>query len=349
MASAYIVNGRIERGGGKSLFGVRTQSLQFFSWGRFLFLVVAVGILVATNPANLQHFQHKKDLPPRKSSFTINSIFGSYEQPTTNYLFFSVKETSQALIFKFLGESWQCRYDDSEIGSFCMFLTDTMSHGKPLLWDPSDAVHTAHRIICYSLIVSAAVAFCFPNAPSGRLFDNPFIDCLFSVFYQPNLLYDIVHANLTLYPTLSEMNRILPHLRPGSTWSKGDADVDFALWTMLFVMGIGGASNWVAAQVLGRENSVAGFSTVVAASLAYCHRTEVFTAPWFFLFEGLRTISAADVFWVELVLLLLRGSRNSFSLATAWVIGGFLGSALAKYHLENIVVWGGILKFLGWS
>lgn len=114
-------------------------------------------------------------------------------------------------------------------------------------------------------------------------------------------------------------------------------------------MGIGGGSNWIAAQLLAREDCIAGFSTVVAASLAYCHRTEVISAPLFYFFEGLREVSAADIFWAELVILLLRGSRNSFALATGWLIGGFLGSALAKYHLENIVVWGGILKFLGWS
>lgn len=349
MPSAYIVNGRIERGGAKSLFGVRTQSFQFFSWGRFLFLVGAVGILVATNPANLQLFRPKKDLPPRSSSFTFNSLFGLYEEQTTNYLFFAVKETPQSLIFMVLGESWNCRYDDSDIGPCCLHFSEVTSHGKPVLWDPSDVVHTVHRTICFSLILSAAIAFCFPNAPGGRLFDNPFLDCLFSVFYQPNLLYDIMHANLALYPALIEMRRILPLLRPGSTWSRDDSDVDFALWTILLVMGIGGGSNWIAAQLLAREDCIAGFSTVVAASLAYCHRTEVFTSPLSFLFEGLRQVSAADVFWTELVVLLLRGSRNSFSMATAWLIGGFLGSSLAKYHLENIVVWGGILKFLGWT
>ncbi len=346
MSSAYIVDGRIERGADKSQFGVRTYFLHFFSWGRFLFIAVAVALLLATNPANVQLFQ-QRDLPTPKATFS--SLFRIQEKGNTNYLFFSVKESPHALTFMFLGEHWSCRYDDLEIGAACEHLTSMMSHGKPVLWDPSDAVHTAHRIICWSLILSAAGSFCFPLAPAGRLFDNPFIDSLVSVFYRPYLLYDLFHANVAVFPALVELHRIVPLLRSDSTLSTGDHDLDFAFAAILLVMGIGGGSNWLAAQLLAKGDCVCGFSPVVAACLAYCQRIAIMGSPVLLLIDGFHPISTSDVYWAELVIMLLRGSRNSFPIAIAWLIGGFLGSALGKYHLENVAVWGSLFKFFGWS
>lgn len=348
MPSAYIVNGRIERGNinVNSRLGLRTLFLQYFSWGRFVFLASVIGVLVATNPANVQALQPKEFSSPKT---TFSSMFRLREKGTTNYVIFSVRESPYALIFMFLGESWSCRYDDMEIGNVCEHLSLVMNHGKPVLYDESDVVHTAHRIICWALIFSSAVSFCFPHVPRGRLFDNPFIDSLFSVFYRPHLIYDLLHANVAVYPSLVEMYRIFPLLRSDSTWSTGDLDVDFALAAILLIMGIGGGSNWIASQLLAKDDCISGFAPAVAASLAYSQRIAIMASPVLFFMEGFRPISSSDVYWLELVAILFRGTRDSFAMAIAWLFGGILGSALGKYHLENVVVWGRVFKFFGWS
>ena len=83
------------------------------------------------------------------------------------------KENFDSLVFCFLGESWACRYDDRDIGFVCDALAPHLTHGKPVLWDDKDPVHTAHRVICWALIVSAAMSFCSTSPFLGRLFDNP--------------------------------------------------------------------------------------------------------------------------------------------------------------------------------
>lgn len=343
--SAYIVDGRIERGSGgaTSRLGIRTHFWQYLSWQRVVVLTAASGILIATNPIN-RHFMEQVREPTVTS---WSSFFWNQERGITNYLFFAVDETYTALVFLLLGESWSCRFDDVEIGYFCDVLAPILTHGKPLLWDETDLPYTAHRILCWILVLSAAVSFCFPGAPPGRLLDNSILDSLLSVFYRPHLLLDLFHANVAVYPALVELHRILPRLRAGSIWSTGNAQMDFFLAVIILVLGIGGGANWVASQIVAKQ-PIYGFASVVAASMAYCQRIALLGSPILFRYEDL-FFTTADLYWAELVALFLRGTRRSFSVVITWLVAALLGSALAKYHVENIAVWGGIYKFFGLS
>lgn len=351
MSSAYIVDGRVERGGSTSRLGVRTHFLQYLLWNRVLFLLGVAALFIVTNPAN-SHLLENDTTPsysqPTMMSYFSSLIWGQDEQGITNYLFFSVKDSYDALVFMALRESWACRYDDMDIGFVCDLLRPVLNHGKPVLWDESDPVHTAHRMLCWLLIFSAAASFCCPNPYDGRLFDNPFFDSLFSVFYRPHLLSDLFHESLTVYPALVELHNILPRLRSDSMWSTGDANLDFAVAVMLFVLGIGGGSNFIASQILPKNSPhcITGFSPVVAASMAYCHRIRVLGPLVLFRLDVL-SVNTSDLYWTELALIFLRGTRNTFPTMVAWLVAGLLGTALAKYQLENLVIWGGFYKLFG--
>jgi hypothetical protein len=344
--STRIVDGRIERG---SSYWPLVPSLQYLSWQRVLFLMVVAGIFVLTNPENQGMLQPPTPVEPTSWALSWSSLFRDQElSKPTNYLFFSVKETRQALMFMFLQESWACRYDDIEIGFVCEFLTPHLSHGKPVLWDERDPVHTAHRSICWALILAATVSFCFTSPFSrGRLLDNPFIDSLFSVFYRPHLLYDLLHANVVVYPALRELYHILPQLRADAFFSTGSLDMDYALSVILLVMVIGGGANYASSLILANDDTCNhGFSSVVAASMAYTQRLSMIGAPPLLRIGDMR-LTTTDLYWAELGLLLLQANRRSISTMIAWIVAGLLGSALAKYQLGNIVVFGGIYKFLG--
>jgi hypothetical protein len=121
--------------------------------------------------------------------------------------------------------------------------------------------------------------------------------------------------------------------------------MDFGLAVLLLVLGIGGGSNWIASQIVAKSSAY-GFASVVAASIAYCQRIAVLGSPILLRLEGF-CFTTADLYWAELIMVFLRGTRRSFSVMVTWLVAGLLGSALAKYHVENIAVWGGIYKFFG--
>jgi hypothetical protein len=218
-----------------------------------------------------------------------------------------------------------------------------MAHGKPLVWDPSDQAHTAHRIICGLLILSVMASFCFPNSPRLFFFGNPYLDGLFSVFYRPNLLLDLLHANMSVYPALLKMSRILPELKKDSLlFSSSNHDLDFVLYILLLVIIIGGGCNIVASRVTDR--SCFGFNTTVAASLAYLHRISIYQNPVLCHIMG-QPVTALGGYWSTLALSVMR-NENWFTFLVAWLLAGLFGSGLAKYHLENMWL-GDVFKFFG--
>ena len=369
MSATRIIDGRIERGRSQWHDVVRS-SFEDLSWQRVLFLMVVAGTFIFTNPANYPlgkflQVTHPMVVGPRTTSWWAKSfsslLFREKESSrmVTNYLFFSVQETHHALVFMFLQDSWACRYDDIEVGFLCDFLTPQLSHGKPVLvrWDGEgimDPVHTAHRSICWALMLSAAISFCFTTNRSssslsegGRLWNNPFLDIVCSIFYRPHLLYDLLHANVVVYPALLEMHRILPQLRTGAFFSTGRSDVDYALSVILLVVVIGGGANYISSVlILGNKDKLYGFSSVVAASMAYTQRISLMGAPLLLRLGDIR-LTTTDLYWAELGMLLLKANRRSLSTMTAWIVAGILGSALAKYHLENLAGLGGLYKFFG--
>ena len=204
-----------------------------------------------------------------------------------------------------------------------------MTHQKPLLWDENDRVHTTHRLICFLLILSTAYSFCCPRnryqmtppwwITNGRknyistLLSNIVGWCccsIFSISTFDNLLLslfmNLLHMNTCVYPTLLEMNRIVPRMESlsssfatsltsslsslfgggdgsGST-SNNSVTIKYIVAVSWLLCGIGGGTNYIISKVfsmrrrsggggyyLSSSNNYyhVGFHTVVAASLAY--------------------------------------------------------------------------------
>ena len=153
---------------------------------------------------------------------------------------------------------------------------DNFSHQKSFLWDRKDRAHTAHRIICFTLIASALVSFCFPGAPpQTSIFYNPIFDGFFFLFYRPNLM-DLIHTNSCIHPALVEINRIVPRLEDkGSVlFSFGDVDLDFALAVVILIFVIGGGCNLAASRLTKRR--VYGLNSTIGASLAYYQQATLY-------------------------------------------------------------------------
>jgi hypothetical protein len=156
-------------------------------------------------------------------------------------------------------------------------------------------------------------------------------------------------VNYTIYPTLIEMNRIIPKLRKDSLFITGEPDFDFILGVFLLVVMIGGGSNMIATKVT--KQNVWGFSSVVAAHLTYFQRIALLRRPILVAFGSDQPVTAAGIYWTNAALIILKGnsSTSSWPRLVAWIVAGCAGNLLAKYHVENISILGGLFKFLGFS
>ena len=115
-----------------------------------------------------------------------------------------------------------------------------MTHQKPLFWDEHDRVHTTHRLICFLLIFSTAYSFCCPrnryqittpwwvsygrNNYISTILSNIVGWCFCSIFATNafdnlflSLLMNLLHMNTCVYPTLLEMNRVVPRIESSSS------------------------------------------------------------------------------------------------------------------------------------
>lgn len=223
-----------------------------------------------------------------------------------------------------------------------------MCHQKPLWGDVDDLPFTTHRMLCWILILSTVFGFCCQTAPPRRIVQNSIIDgILFSVFYQPhNLLHDLLYETLCVYPALVEINKIIPRLSSGSILSTGDNTFDFMIAVFLLVCIIGGGSNVLATRIDGQRTYVTGFAPVIAASLAYYHRINVVRNAVLMNFVGL-DMTAMRMYWTHIAYAIIAHPNGWYPRVVAWLAAGLGGSLLAKYHLENIAVWGDVLKFFG--
>jgi hypothetical protein len=153
-----------------------------------------------------------------------------------------------------------------------------------------------------------------------------------------------MYANLCVYPALLETKRIIPRLQKGSIFSTGDTNVDFGIGVFLLIVIIGGGCNILASRLT--KSYVYGFSTVSAASLAYCQRiTMVRQSTLFYLFD--QPVTAVGAYWSSLALMAVQNQHHWFPSMVAWLAAGFAGSILAKYHLENISFFGDVFKLFG--
>jgi hypothetical protein len=153
-----------------------------------------------------------------------------------------------------------------------------------------------------------------------------------------------MYANLFVYPTLPEMNRIIPRLQKGSIVSTGDTNVDFGIGVFLLIVIIGGGCNILAFCLTKRY--VYGFSTASAASLAYYQRITMFRQSTLFYVLS-QPVTAAGAYWSSLALMAVQNQHDWFPSMVAWLAAGCAGSVLAKYHLENVSFFGDVLQLFG--
>jgi hypothetical protein len=205
------------------------------------------------------------------------------------------------------------------------------------MWDVTDRVHTAHRLLCLILILSAAFFFVCPYYSSTRL---PW-DGLVSIFYRPNLFVDLLCVNMIVYPALEGMNDILRLLHPASIFATGQADWNFVLSAVLLVVVVGNGANYLANRVCGNSSSdVYGFASVEAACLTYYLRLK---RPLFWIVD--LPVTAQGIYWTNAALIMLHPyGKSRYPRLGAWLVAGCAGSLLAKYHLEDVFVMGQFLK-----
>lgn len=202
--------------------------------------------------------------------------------------------------------------------------------------------------MCCILLLSSLYSFCCPTAPPRRMFSNPAADgFLASIFYPPhNLLHDLIYQTVCVYPALVEMASITPKLNRGSILCTGDETADFAIAVCLLLFVCGGGANVLASRIDGQGTYVTGFSPVVAASLAYYQRISVVRNTILMTMLGC-DLTAGRLYWSSIGWIIFSYPNAWFPRLMAWLTAGLAGSFLAKYHLENMAVWGDVLKFFG--
>jgi hypothetical protein len=119
----YIDNGRVTRD--SRLLTTRWTS--YFSWKRFLIIVIPTMILLVTNPVNEEYintFNASITRDGSSSSFSQKTFnFGRekfvFGRRITNYAIFSLEESFDSMKVYALRHSWTCSFTNFEIGSFC--------------------------------------------------------------------------------------------------------------------------------------------------------------------------------------------------------------------------------------
>jgi hypothetical protein len=142
------------------------------------------------------------------------------------------------------------------------------------------------------------------------------------------------------------MSKIIPKLNRRSFLCTGDEMIDYAMAVFFLVFVIGGGSNVLASQIDGQRSSITGFSPVVAAALAYYQRIHVMRNTILMTIFGY-DMTASRLYWTNIGWIILTYPSSWFPRLLGWLMAGLAGSLLAKYHLENMVVWGDLLKFFG--
>jgi hypothetical protein len=149
-----------------------------------------------------------------------------------------------------------------------------------------------------------------------------------------------------MYPALVEIAKIVPRLSSGSILVTGDSSFDFAIAVFLLIFVIGGGSNVLASRVDGQRTHVTGFAPVVAASLGYYHRINVVRSTILMTMYGV-DMTAIRIYWTSIAWIIFAYPSAWWPRLVAWLAAGLGGTLLAKYHLENVAVWGDVLKFFG--
>ncbi|KAG7363515.1 hypothetical protein IV203_026876 [Nitzschia inconspicua] len=312
----------------------------YIEWKRVACVMLPFLILLVTNPANQQAWRDYISPSTKKSKWLAPRL--------TNFGIFSLEEKIEGVVISGLQHHVMCPFKSPRFGSTCEVLADKLCHQKPLLWDTTDKAYTTHRLLCWVLILSSLYGFCCPKAPPRRFFAHPVADGLLaSVFYTPQyLLHDLANETFCVYPTLVEMNSILPKLNRSSILCTGDETVDFMISVGIMIFLFGGGSNVIASRIDRQGSYITGFFPVIAAALGYYQRINVIRTSILMNFFGC-DLTATRLYWSSIGWIILTNPNSWFPRLIAWLTAGLAGSFLAKYHLENIAGWGDVWRFFG--
>lgn len=341
---ATIVDGRVVRDEQSQLSSHRNC----FSWRRFLFVLAVCSAMIVTNPSNevyehaeeaLERITHplksttKTRRKKRASDWALHNIL---DPPisVTNYGLFTVEERHTAVTFLGLKKaSWSCPFFDETWGPFCNAAANHFCHGRPLWYDPQSYAYTAHRALCFLIILAAILCFC---CREGTLpFSEPLLVTIynsvgrnhFSLFA---LALDLFNAGQFVYPALIQMEKVIPTLQEGRFAKHLHLPnyIDFILYDIILVLFVGGGCN--AFGTFWTKQTCRGLDATVAASVAYC------TAFTTLQSTTTQKITPQTIFWSYLPLTALLGGHSN---VIAWLLAGMAGYMLGQYHFENQDLW----------
>lgn len=258
---------------------------------------------------------------------------------------------------------------------FFFFSADNLCHEMPT-FSRKYRAFTAHRVIA-SIFIFSVVLSCCRKSNSQRTFEvSSLVDSyqcsirnvasldnlkcrphaiIFSVFYRPSLIVDLLLLNIAAYPPLVLIEKAVYQ----GTRTPLEADIQFALAVVLLFLGIGGLSNVAASIASGRGcygamgafAALLGYQTSVAPASILVHKTYIgtdITATDVLLFLTIIEVSNFGKFtrgflpngWnTFLCQAFFLGRTEGTSSPVAWVVGGVLGIAFGHYHVERYALY----------
>ena len=350
----------------------------FFSWFRFGVIASILTFFWVTNPANhecrvtrLLHRCLGRDPANNSNSNKASSsyFYNTYYSPKimtagggsiTNFGLFSVKASTIRVSVQMAGSTWDCRYDDPDIGIPLCFniLRRHLTHQKPLWWSADDPVWMVHRGVLWCLAATALASLCCrPSRRPWRLRRSmskvPLLDSLLSMLGCSNddntfeyVAYSWLQMQLFVYPALEAMYQTIQHQSQNSSFAVFDtADRNF-YFSCAALLGMAVLTNeasraW-SGQFLLRMDAV----TAVAMGYYAHHLTSLLTVydnvltltlPWNtngnsnkFTFQ----IDWQTATWTLLVSLVF---RRSLATALFWSLAHCAGQSLSEYQFNHTI------------
>mmetsp|Transcript_14729 Transcript_14729/g.22846 ORF Transcript_14729/g.22846 Transcript_14729/m.22846 type:complete len:424 (+) Transcript_14729:116-1387(+) len=301
----------------------------------------------------------------------------------TNFYIFSLDDRPLKLnLFRreivfgaLLNEIPICQYNIYDDESLCSWIADNLCHEIPT-FSRKNRAFTAHRIIASTFIASVLLSCCRKSTAQRTFEVSSLVDSyqcsirnvaswenlkhrphavIFSVFYRPSLIVDLLLLNIAAYPPLILMEKAVYQ----GTSTPTEADLQFAFAVVLLFLGIGGLSNVAASIASGRGcygsmgafAALLGYQTSVAPASILVHKTYIgtdITATDVLLFLTIIEISNFGKYtrvflpngWTSfLCQAFFLGRTEGTSSPVAWVVGGVLGIAFGHYHVERYALY----------
>lgn len=269
--------------------GALLRSTPLSSWWD----AVSVELTASVAAARRRNSQHQPVL--RRNTFEWSS---TKKIKTTNFGLFCVEEIPTVeLIVRGGGFDWHCSFHEKEETvpsssfslahpppSFCRdILRQYMSHQKPILYDPDDRAHTAHRIAVWLLVAATFASSCFTrpltihtgnffftNSLAGFFFDT------YDEFHTPSnslgsFVSKLASLNAMVFPAIQAMDAMVQQQNSNSMFAFfPSTDANFAL-SLAVLLGIAMAMSALSRSWSGASHRLvlSQFDALVAASLGF--------------------------------------------------------------------------------